>query len=267
MGAGMIDLLYNWSLALPDWLVVIACALIFGFAGIWISQLSHVLWFRRLGEFSEHEKKVGDGVQTGILALVAFFMALITTSELSSFASARSQVRIEALQITRIDRDLERLGPPGEKARSLLRQYVANVVDDEWTRLAMRPQSLSPAAEQRIGDLWTEIRAIQSQLQPAQSSLSDDLSTYMNKIDEARKSRLSAAINSIPDVVWIMITLLFLAACVLNGRNRLSRHARQVAFIHMSAFGLMLALNIIIDNPFGGDTSIDPAKISNALIR
>ena len=54
-------------------------------------------------------------------------------------------------------------------------------------------------------------------------------------------------------------------ATELTGRYRLSRYAGQVLFIQMSALGVILALCIIIDNPFGGDTSLSPARLLAAI--
>jgi hypothetical protein len=47
----------------------------------------------------------------------------------------------------------------------------------------------------------------------------------------------------------------------------MSRYAMQVLFIQMSALGIIFALDIIIDNPFGGDTSLGPERIIAAVAR
>lgn len=261
----MFDTVYNWTLSVPDLAILVGFSIAFGVVGAAVSSLSYHLFFGRRQELGEPEKKVADGVHNSILALIAFFMALVTSNELTSFADARSQVRLEALAITRLDRDLLSAGAAGEKARTKLRAYVEQVVGDEWSRLARRPQSLSPRAGDHLVDLWGEIRRVQQAIQSSNASLSEDVIASTRTIEEARAKRLSASMNSIPDVVWIILGVLFLAACVLNGRNRMTRESAAFAFVHMSAFGLMVALNIIIDNPFGGDTSISPLKIERAL--
>jgi hypothetical protein len=68
-------------------------------------------------------------------------------------------------------------------------------------------------------------------------------------------------------VVWLMIALFILSACVLAGRHKMSRYAMQVLFIQISALGIIFALDIIIDNPFGGDTSLGPERIIAAVAR
>lgn len=261
----MTDYLYNLSLQVPDLVILLGCAVAFGTTGVLIAVLSYRLWWSRVPEAEGSARDMGDGVHNSILALIAFLLALITTSELTSFGNADRQITLEGLEIRRVDRDLANIGQEGERGRVLLRAYVDSVANDEWPRLARRPQSLSPATEQNLTELWLEMRRLQPRLKEINSNLALDLADYMHKIEEARLSRLSASVNGIPDVVWLMIGMFFLSACVLAGRHRLSRYALQVVFIQMSALGIILALNIIIDNPFGGDTSMSPARIVNSL--
>lgn len=140
-----------------------------------------------------------------------------------------------------------------------------SVAIDEWPRLSQRPQSLSPMADRYLETMWAEVRRLQMVVKAVNSSLATDLSSYMHSIEDARISHFSASTSTIPDVVWLMIGLFFLSACVLAGRHRMSRYAMQVLFIQMSALGIILALDIIIDNPFGGDTSLGPERILRAV--
>jgi hypothetical protein len=259
----MIDALYNLSLQVPDLLILLLCALTFGGLGVMVARLSHRLWWSRVRE--EGERDAGEGVHNSILALIAFLLALITTSELAAFANADRNITQESLVIRRMDRDLASVGDEGRQARDLLASYVKSVATDEWPRLSRRPQSLSPVAEQYMNRLWAEVRRLQPLVSKGNSSLSSDLNDGMHRIEDGRQNRLSASVNGIPDVVWLMIGLFFFSACVLAGRHKLSRYAMQVVFIQMSALGVILALDIIIDNPFGGDTSIGPERLIAAL--
>ncbi|MFO1130703.1 MAG: DUF4239 domain-containing protein [Hyphomicrobiales bacterium] len=259
----MIDGLYNLSLRLPDLLILLLCALSFGGLGVLVARLSHRLWWSRVRE--EGERDAGEGVHNSILALIAFLLALITTSELAAFANADRNITQESLAIRRLDRDLASLGEDGRAAQALLASYVKSVAVDEWPRLSRRPQSLSPVADQYMTRLWDEVRRLQPRAAATNSSLGSDLNDSLRKIEDGRINRLAASVNGIPDVVWLMIGLFFFSACVLAGRHRLTRYAMQVVFIQMSALGVILALDIIIDNPFGGDTSLGPERIIAAL--
>jgi hypothetical protein len=261
----VVDFLYNLSLAVPDLLILVGCAILFGTGGVLIARLSHKLWWSHMASDRDPARDAGDGVHNSILALIAFLMALITTNELASFGNADRQITQEALSITRLDRDLASIGADGATGRKLLRSYVESVATDEWPRLAQRPQSLSPEAEQYLNALWSEVRRLQPVVKNVNPNLGSDLAGYVGKVEEARISRYSASVNTIPDVVWLMMGVFFVSACVLAGRNKLSRYSMQVVFIQMSALGVILALDIIIDNPFGGDTSLQPDRIIAAI--
>ena len=261
----MADALYNLSLNVPDLLILIGCALMLGLGGMLVTTLSHRLWWSRMAKDKDATRDVGDGVHSSILALIAFLLALITTSELSSFGNANRQITDEALAIKRLDRELGSIGQEGEQGQKLLRAYVNSVVTDEWPRLARRPAALSPETDGDLKALWAEVRRLQPVVRNINPNLSGDLGDYFRKIEDARVSRLSAAVDAIPDVVWLMIGLYFFTASVLAGRHKLTRYGLQVVFIQMSALGVILALDIIIDNPFGGDTSLGPERIMAAI--
>ena len=252
----MIDLLYNISLQVPDLLIMVGCAILFGAGGVLLARLAHWLWWTRMAGDRDPSRDAGDGVHSSILALIAFLMALITTNELASFGNADRQITQEALSITRLDRELASIGAEGAQGQKLLRSYVDSVAQDEWPRLAQRPQSLSPVSERYLEALWSEVR----RLQPI-------VSNHLEKVEESRVYRFSASVNTIPDVVWLMIALFILSACILAGRHKMSRYAMQVLFIQMSALGIIFALDIIIDTPFGGDTSLGPERIIAAVAR
>ena len=126
---------------------------------------------------------------------------------------------------------------------------------------------MSPVSERYLEALWSEVRRLQPIVRSVNPNLGGDLSNHLEKVEESRVYRFSASVNTIPDVVWLMIALFILSACVLAGRHKMSRYAMQVLFIQMSALGIIFALDIIIDNPFGGDTSLGPKRTIAAVAR
>jgi H+/Cl- antiporter ClcA len=146
----VIDLLYNISLQVPDLLMMVGCALLFGAGGVLLARLAHWLWWTRKAGDRDPARDAGDGVHSSILALIAFLMALITTNELASFGNANRQITQEALSITRLDRELASIGHEGAQRQKLLLSYVDSVAQDEWPRLAQRPQSLSPVSGRHL---------------------------------------------------------------------------------------------------------------------
>ncbi|MDQ2084352.1 DUF4239 domain-containing protein [Xanthobacteraceae bacterium Astr-EGSB] len=261
----MLDYLYNIVPLVPDVVVLLVCGAVFGVLGLLISKAAYFLWFSHWKTPTSHEDKIADTVHASLLGIIAFFLALVTTSDFGSFNKADSLATTEALQVSRIDRELEGLGELGLEGRRVLARYVAHVVEDEWPRLAGRPQSLSPLAKRDLEQLWREIRAVQKRLGPEMGSLRSDLSSLVASVEEARIGRLSASISAVPDVFWIMMMTFFVAASALSGRKVIKGHGMQINMLYMCAFGLIVGINIIIDNPFDGQTSVKPDRIVRAL--
>jgi hypothetical protein len=92
-----------------------------------------------------------------------------------------------------------------------------------------------------------------------------DLGADLRQIENLRTSRLAAATISIPKIFWVILLLLVAAASFLSGREAPKRFGLQVNMIHMAAIGLAVGLVIVLNNPFRGQTRIDPAIIQNAL--
>ena len=89
---------------------------------------------------------------------------------------------------------------------------------------------------------------------PARSDLAADL----RQIENLRTSRLAAATINIPKVFWVILLLLV-------GREAPKRFGLQVNLIHMAAIGLAVGLVIMLNNPFRGQTSVDPSLILDAV--
>lgn len=98
---------------------------------------------------------------------------------------------------------------------------------------------------------------------PARGGLATDLA----QIENLREARLSAATSNIPSIFWIILLLYVAAASFLSGREAPKRFGMQVNLIHMAAIGLAVGLVISLNNPFRGQTSVNPSIIRDALAR
>ncbi|MFO1115479.1 MAG: DUF4239 domain-containing protein [Beijerinckiaceae bacterium] len=261
----MMTAINNLGAGWSDFALLAFAAILFGALGALVAYLASVFWFRRWTQRSAQEDKLADTAHTSLLGFAAFVLALAITNVFSNFARTEEAVRLEALEIRRLDRELEPLGAAATDARKALVAYVADVAKDEWPRLALRPNSLSPRAEQDLDDVWRGVRATQAAIGPDQSHLRDTLSLTLTQIEKARAGRLAAATNSIPDVFWPVIVAFVVAASFMSGRNAHKTFGMQMNVLHMSAVGIVIALIMILDNPFRGETSVPAEMIATAL--
>jgi hypothetical protein len=259
------EFLNNVSAALPDPVILALAALLLGVLGGLISLLASRYWFLRWSSHTAQEDKLADTAHTSLLGFSAFVLALAITSVFSNLAKTEEAVRLEALEIHRLDRELAPLGPTAAQARQAIASYVAAVVADEWPRLAKRPVSLSPRAEKSLDDVWRGVRAVQRELGAELPQARDALNKYMLQIEQSRAGRLAAATNSIPDVFWLVIMVFIITASFMTGRNAHKSFGLQMNVLHMAAIGIVIALIMILDNPFRGETSISSEIIAQAL--
>ena len=263
----MHESIFNLLGWLPDVVILAIAAGAFGLLGGLIAFCSHRVWFRRWVQRAPHEEKLADTVHTSLLGFAAFVLALSVTDAFSVLSKVEDSVRLEALEIARLDRELEAQGAAGEAARRALAAYVRDVAREEWPSLGRTPSALSPRVRQHLDDVWKGVRAVQHGLGEDYKNVRDDMSAYLTTIERYRASRLAAATNNIPAVFWGIIGLFGIAASFLSGRDRPSRYGTQITMIQMSAIGLVVGLIVVLNNPFRGETSVSPAIMIEALKR
>lgn len=261
----MYDDIYNATSALPDYAILAIAAAVFGTIGGLISFLSYRLWFQHWLKHSEFEDRLAETVHDSFIAIIAFVLALSIANEFDNYTKAKDLVRQEALEIYRIHREFSSVGPAGEEGLRVLGAYARSVAEDEWPSLATRPSRLSPVTQDHLNALWRAVRTAQRELGEPYENTRFDLSEYMLKLEELRESRLGAARNVIPAVFWVTIILFAVGESFLSGRRSVRRFGIQINVMHMAAIGLLMALILIFDNPFRGDTSVSSEIILEAL--
>lgn len=238
---------------------------LFGLAGLLISWLAHHVWFRFWPTRNREDHKMADTVQTSLLGFSAFVLALATTSVLANLSRVEEGALQEAGAIADLNRELTGLGAAALEARRALADYVKHVSTDEWSRLAAAEPSLSPLAASDLDRLWAEIRRLQRDTQRVPPEVRDTLDKHQMTISTQRIQRLAEATKSLPPVFWFIILTFVGAASFMNGRNTLHRYGVHLLVLHMAAIGLVIALIMIVDNPFRGTTSVSPDIIGRAL--
>lgn len=252
---------------LQDLAILTIAAIVFGVCGTLVSFMAHHVWFRFLPVRGPEDQKIADSVQTSLLAFCAFVLALSLTSALSNLSEVQDAAVREAADAASLHRELAGLGDRAAAAREAVSSYVKHVAADEWPLLAQAEPRLSPRVQRDLDRLWAEIRTIQLDTVLTPPQVRDALDRYFTNIDRMRAQRLAEAAKSIPSAFWIIIILFLIAASFMNGRNRLHRFGVHLIAVHMSAIGLVIALIVIVDNPFRGVTSVSPSIIGDALDR
>lgn len=249
--------------ALPDSSLLLGGALITGIVALAIAWLSRILVFTRSSDKWTDHAKLADLVHGSLLAFTVFTLALVLTDVRSNLGKALDATLREASILHRLDAELQlAAGPEAESARQSLRRYVEVVTLADWPSLAAPVPKLSPDTDIAGKSLQIGVRTAAKANPDAASALNG----YLNQAEDLRYARLESATKSVPNVFWWIIFAFLVGAMVLNGRHPLDLTSGLLIFLHMAGIGLVLALIVIMDQPFRGETSVSSSPISRALL-
>jgi hypothetical protein len=246
-----------------DVLVLLSIAGVLIVSALVIAQLARWLLFAPHAEEADAHSKLLDLVHTSLLAFIAFMLAISVADVRGNFGKADDAVSREAMQIAAFDREIAEQDPAwAGPAREILARYVRTVVETEWPRLGVSEPSLAPEAQQALDDLRAALRQV-----PARESVRGLLLEHHDRLEVSRMGRFENATRSIPRVFWVLIGGFLVGAMVMNGRHRQTTLTRSLIAVHFAAIGLSIALILVLDAPFRGETSISAKPIAESLRR
>jgi hypothetical protein len=256
----LVDFLYTH----PTWVVGLVVI------GVWTGlSLAGLYLFHRLVDVdTRHKDTETVGLTYAIVAVVyAVLIAFIVVDVFETYAKGDEIATAEANKLSNLMLDSAGLPPQiAQAVRGDLNQYIDLVVKSEW-----------PSQQKgKLGDAvfepgWTVLGHLSTRLavfEPAtlgQNVNKGEMLHVMNDLIKARRSRIIAAGEHLPAIVW---QILLLAGAVAVGYTFLfGAHSFR---IHMAITGLIAAtislvfvLIIALDYPFRGEVSVgDDAFVS-----
>lgn len=241
----------------PDAAIAVTLFTGFALAGIGVSAASYRFFGRHLA--GDHTELV-DSVEKSIFAFIIFVLALTLAEVRSNFSKSDDNVVVEAFAIRHVVMDLELEPSSGAaKERAALIAYAQAVVDDDWRTLADADPRLAPEATARLDELRALIRA--DAAANGRTTHIDRVWSAINNLENYRQLRLQEATASAPTVFWRVTLLLMLTGAVMTGRARLDWRRAVILSGYFGALGLIIALILMLDRPFRGDTSVSAAPI------
>ena len=217
--------------------------------------------FEKLGH-GNPRSTIADVVHGSLLAFIVFVLAHVLTDVRANERRAADDVLREASFVTRLDRQLRSIGgADADTAREALRRYVMKVAEDDWPGLAAAEPDLSPRASEAL-DYLVEVSQRAAAHSPAYA---EDLQVLLREIEESRQRRLENATRTVPRVFWWVIWVFLLGAMVMNGRFPINRATLSVIALHMAAIGMVVALIVILDEPYRGQSAISPVPLEKAI--
>jgi uncharacterized protein DUF4239 len=226
-----------------------------------IALISRRLLFSPHDEAFESHSKLADMVHGSLLAFSVFVLALVLTEVRSNLGKADDAELREASVVARLVRDLQTLGTEdAATASERVKDYVRSAVTAEWRMLAQHNPLLSDETDRALASLVAQVNTVAADHPEAATALR----AYLDKLEDLRQSRLESATKSVPPVFWWVMAVFIVGAMIMNGRHKLDAFGMTLVAFHMGAIGLVVALILVMDAPFRGETSVSPTSLVRA---
>jgi Protein of unknown function (DUF4239) len=251
-------MLNNWFYSHSTWTVAFAvCAVL-----IVVALAGLVVFHRFVNWHAREEDTSMTGLSYalcgGIYAVVLAFVAVGVYEAMDKSTEIASE---EANSLSALS--FNSPGLPAELAariRDGVNVYIDTVTKKEWPA-----QQAYHMEENNYEDGWDQLRKLNLELanfeptSPGQATVKAEMLHASNDLYSARRARLLAANQHLPEAVWqmLIVGLVFVVFFLyLFGPHSFGIHMAAVGMTMLSV-GLVFTLIIALDYPFRGDLSVD----------
>jgi hypothetical protein len=216
-------------------------------------------------EFRERHNDVVGFVIAVVGVIYAVLLAFITVIVWEQHNEAADFAQREAAALLDVHRDVEALPEASRRdIQSRLRAYARIVIVEEWPAMA-RAKSSARAGE-ALDETWRALLAADPKT-PREQVAYGEAFRRLNAVGEGREMRVQASRERLPHLLWAVLlsgAVITVAFCWLFGLPSLHIHALMVSAV-AGLIGLVLLLVVALDNPFLGDTRVEPDALELAL--
>jgi hypothetical protein len=198
-----------------------------------------------------------------VVSLTAFVLAFALLQAQTNIRQVHAALAQEANTFDLATREARQLdGPAAAAIANRLLDYGNAVVTEEWPLLAHGRES------DRLGAAYRELLHAAVALGRtafAPQSLYDDLLKNLSLLGQLRDQRISAATVRLPAAFWHAIAAMTLVSILLTAGAPLTLPFRLTTLLPSAALAILIALLIIIDVPFQGQSAIRPVELERVL--
>jgi len=202
-------------------------------------------------------------------------LALVVIAVWEEFGRARVTVETEANALAEIFWLAHQLPEPeGREVQELCRSYAEEVVNVGWP---LMEQGKTPLMEstQETPSGWVLIDDIRATIQGYEPRTAAEEQLYAEGLDQvqrladARRTRLVAAEDSLPTVLWVVLIvggIVVVGFAYLFGMENTGAHALMVVAL-AGVIALVLFTIAALDHPFSGGARVGPEAFELVLDR
>src|ERR687893_1438146 len=223
----------------------------------------------------EEHNDVAGFIYAALGVIYAVLLALVVIAVWEEFGRARVTVEAEANALAEVFWLAHRLPEPqGRELQELCRAYAEEVVNVGWP-LMERGRTPSLERSQETSRAWVLIDDIRATIQGYEPRTVAGQELYAEGLDQvqrladARRTRLVVAEESIPTVLWVVLIvggLVVVGFAYLFGLANTWAHGLMVASL-AGVIALVLFTIGVMDHPFSGGARIEPGAFELVLNR
>jgi hypothetical protein len=199
----------------------------------------------------------------GVLYAVLLAFVIIVVWE--KFSDAETNVVREAGAAENLYRLSQGLGDfDGADLRKSVATYLKAAMSDDWPAMDKGGVNAGGPAKQALDRIYRMLAVVNDQRDRA---LIVEIFSQLDRMTEARRSRLIAAEGAVPNVIWLV--LLGGAAVTISftfffGTESLLAQTMMTALLALLIFSELLVV-IEIDRPFTGAVKVHPTALAEVL--
>lgn len=254
----MIDWLYN----LPEAaILVLTVVVIVGLMATLPRAVRRIPWMRP----SDLNTDFVVRTQATLFTMTSLVLTFTLVQADINFRQADALVTNEASRIDQLDRLLTRYGDADvAKARPLLRAYATSLVKDEWP-VMLKDQRHDNTA-QTFAALSRRILAIDPSNE-RQNLVLGEMFRTLDTMADVRAQRLSIVTIRLPPLYWWVVLLAVAMLLFVSSSIEQTSFRRTILCAQAAVVGGFLGFVFIMDQPFRGETAIQPDAIVSAIQR
>lgn len=250
----------DWLYQYPD-TVIILITMLTSIAAMFVI---HAICHRIIGTRIPKEGfKFAETIHNSMISLCTLVLAFSLVQAIGNYRQANTQVATEAAQVNNLDRLLTRFNSErATEVRKHLMAYAQSVIDDDW------PALVNGGASSKTTELFKPISQGIIAIHPEndrQVSLYSSALNLAHDLERMREVRLESGTLQIPFNYWVVIIFAMLSKILLSALLDRTAAGSYVLSIQMAVLGALLGLVFIFDEPYKGQTSVQPDNFVSVI--
>lgn len=214
-------------------------------------------------EVREQHNDLAGFILAVVGVIYAVLLAFVAIGVWERFEQAETRTYEEATNLTIVYRDAGSFSSSGT-LRAALRDYVSDVVEDEWPKMEAGKRSLG--ARLLLESVDRDVRNLKADT-PERQNIQARMLEAMDRALELRDARISEESTGISTVMWVILVIgafVTVGFTFLFGFKQTIMQQLMIGSLSV-LIALVLFLTVALDFPFRGGLRVPPDAFENAL--